>query len=122
MFDQLKTLGAVAALLKDKDRLKEAGERIQRKLELMSITGAAGGGAVRVTIDGKLRVKSVHLDPAFASGLAAGDQSRVMGEALIAEAISDALGRAQEMIRAEAEREARELGLPAMPGLDKFLS
>ncbi|MEQ8850830.1 MAG: YbaB/EbfC family nucleoid-associated protein [Phycisphaerales bacterium] len=121
MFDNLKSMGAMAGLLKNKEKLREVAERFQEKLERMSVTGQAGGGAVRVTVSGKMRVTDVFLDPALIAGLQVGDGGRDMAQSLIADATNDALLRVQAMIRDEAEREAQELGLPGVPGLEALM-
>ncbi len=122
MFDNLKAMGAVAGLLKNKEKLRAVTERFQEKLERMSVTGVAGGSAVRVTVSGKMKVTEVFLDPALIAGLQAGEGGREMAQALIAEATNDAITRVQSMVRDEAEREAQELGLPGLPGLDGLLN
>lgn len=121
MFDQMKALGAMAGLLRDKDRMREIGEQFEEKLRSMSIEGSAGSGAVRVTVTGKMRVTEVFLDPALVAGLGAGDEGREMAQTLIEEATNDALVRAQTIIHEEARRLAQELGLPEIPGIDKLL-
>ncbi len=121
MFDQMKTMGAIAGLMKNKDKLKELGERFQEKLERMEVTGTAGGSAVRVTVSGKMRVLGVHLDPALIAGLEVGEGGRAMAQSLIEEATNEALVRVQGMIRDEAQRMAEELGLPEIPGMDRLL-
>lgn len=121
MFDQMKAMGAIAGLMKDKDRLREMGERFQEKLERMQVTGTAGGSAVRVTVSGKMRVLDVHLDPALIAGLEVGEGGRTMAQSLIEEATNDALTRVQVLIREEARRMSEELGLPDIPGVDKLL-
>ena len=108
MFDQLKAMGAVAGLLKD-------------KMERTRVTGAAGGGAVRVTISGKLRVTDVEVMPALASSLGVEDSGRIQLQNLILEATNDALERVQALIQEEAARRMQELGLPDMPGLGNLL-
>lgn len=125
MFDQFKAMGAMAGLLKNKEKLQEAGDRLKQKIAGMSATGTAGGGAVRITVSGQLHVTSVSLSPAAVAGMAmsgeAADQSRRMVEALIAEATNDALDRVRGMIQSDVQREAQELGLPDVPGLDRLL-
>jgi DNA-binding protein YbaB len=125
MFDQFKAMGAVAGLLKNKEKLKEVGERLREKIAGMSATGTAGGGAVRITVAGNMKVTDVELSPAAVAGMAMGgesaEQSRLMVESLIAEATNDALTRVQVMVREEVARESRELGLPDIPGMDKLL-
>ena len=65
MFDQFKAMGAIAGLLKDKERVRAAMERFREKLERMRVTGTAGGGAVRVVVNGKMIAEDVQLDPAL---------------------------------------------------------
>lgn len=122
MFDNLKSLGALAGLMQNKDKIRIAVERFKEKLERISVTGAAGGGAVRVTVTGKLRVTEVNLDPALIAGLQAGAGGRTMAQSLIQDAINDALTRAQMLVHEEANKQARELGLPGLPGMDSISS
>ena len=121
MFDQLKAMGAVAGLLKDKERLRAMTEQFKDKMERTRVTGAAGGGAVRVTISGKLRVTDVEVMPALSSSLGVDDSGRVQLQNLILEATNDALERVQALIQEEAARRMQELGLPDMPGLGNLL-
>ncbi len=121
MFDQLKTMGALAGLLKNKDKIQEAMKRFQESLEGMSATGSARSGAVKVTVSGKMKVLEVKLDPVLASSLGRDASSREMSERLIAEAANDALESVQRMVRDEANRQAQSLGLPELPGLEGLL-
>lgn len=116
MFDQFKALGALAALLKDKERLRQIAERFREKIARISVTGSAGGGAVRVTMSGQLRVTDVYLDPALMAGLETGEGGREMAQSLIKDAVNDALNQAQVMVQEEAQRQARELGLGDLGG------
>ncbi|TVQ60403.1 MAG: YbaB/EbfC family nucleoid-associated protein [Phycisphaerales bacterium] len=115
MFDQFKIMGQVAALMKDKERLREAGERIKRELDAVRVDGEAGGGAVRVTVSGSLVVVGVRLEPAVGAGIGSDDASRAQVETLIAEATNEAIRRAREEAARVIEREADALGLPAIP-------
>lgn len=121
MFDQFKALGQLAALMKDKERLKRAADEFREKLDRLSVTGSAGGGAVRVTMDGQMRTTDVFLDPALVAGLAHGDGGRSMAQSLIRDAMNDAVSRVRTLVGEEARRQARELGLPDMPGLSNLL-
>ncbi|MEM1330762.1 MAG: YbaB/EbfC family nucleoid-associated protein [Planctomycetota bacterium] len=123
MFD-LKSMGAIASLMKDREKLKAAGEKLKVRIEALEVDGAAGGGVCRARVSGTMKVISVRLDDALATGLGANADAREMGERLIAEAINDALVRAQQEVRAMVEAEMRELGLdglvgklPGLPGL-----
>ena len=118
MFDQMKAMGAMAGLLRDKQRMREIGERIQSTLETVRVGGEAGGGAVRVTVTGKLEVDSVVIDPAI---LSAGEAGRDLAQNLIAEAVNDANRKARVIIEKEMRRVSEDLGLPDIPGLGSLL-
>lgn len=121
MFDQFKAMGQLAALMKDKDRLRAAAAEFREKLERLNVTGSAGGGACRVTVTGQMLVTDVFLDPALVAGLQHGEGGRSMAQALIRDATNDALTRVRQLVSEEAQRQARELGLPDMPGLGNLL-
>lgn len=114
MFDQMRQFGAIAALLKDRERLAEAGARVRRTLEDHPATGEAGGGAVRVTVGAEMRIVGVEIAPAVASGLGSGEAARAQVEELIAEATNEALRLAQDRLKEAVDREARELGLEGL--------
>lgn len=116
MFDKLKAMGQMAALLKDKDRIKEIAGRVkERALDVRAI-GESGAGAVRVTADGQMRVLKVEMQPALVAGMAADDRTRELAGTLIADAVNDAIKTAQMSMKIIIEREAKELGLPDLPG------
>ncbi|MCA9292340.1 MAG: YbaB/EbfC family nucleoid-associated protein [Phycisphaerales bacterium] len=115
MLDQMKAMGALAGLLRDKDKIQRMGDQFKAKLAQMRITGVAGGSQVRVTISGNMQVSEVFIDPdAVAQGTDALQD-------LVREATNDALQRAQAVIAEETQKMSQELGLPAMPGIEKLL-
>ncbi len=115
MLDQMKAMGAIAGLLRDKDKLQQMGEDFKRKLEQLHITGVADGSQVRVTVTGRMQVTEVYIDPEV---LARGADET---QRLVMEATNDALMRAQAVIGEETRKMSDELGLPAMPGIEKLL-
>ena len=44
MFDKLKQAAALADLMKNKDKLKDAGERVREKMERTQVIGEGGAG------------------------------------------------------------------------------
>jgi DNA-binding protein YbaB len=115
VFDKLKAMGALAGLLKDKEKLREAAERVKARAAEVRGYGSAGAGAVRATVDGRMKVLSIELEPALAGGMAADDRTRELAGSLIAEAVNDAMARAQARMREVIEKEAADLGLPGLP-------
>ncbi len=122
MFDSLKAAGALAGLMKNKDALKSAGERIKQRLSELRAAGGSGGGAVRATVSGDMRIISITLEPAVCMGLGSGnEQSREQVQQLIVEGVNNACDIAKAMAQREIAKEAELLGLPTMPGLEGLL-
>lgn len=122
MFDSLKAAGAIAGLMKNKEGLKAAGDRIKTRLGEIRAGGGSGGGAVRATVSGDMRVIAITLDPPVCAGLGSGDEkSRAMVQGLIAEAVNNAMDIAKAMAQREIAKEAEALGLPGMPGIEGLL-
>lgn len=119
MFDQFKAMGALAGLMKNREKIKEAGERMQRTLEAARIVGQSGAGLVRVEVTGRLRVENIEIDPSVARNMG-DEEGRRQAQILIAEATNDALRAAEGVIQQETQRMARELGVEDMPGMDKL--
>jgi DNA-binding protein YbaB len=121
MFDQFKAMGALAALMKDKDRLRAKGEEFKRRLDGIEVEGEAGSGAVRVRISGSMEVRGVDITPSLVTSMATDGAVTAMAEGLIAEATNKALALARQRVQQEAQRFAEELGLPDIPGLGNLL-
>ncbi|MFM9995904.1 MAG: YbaB/EbfC family nucleoid-associated protein [Phycisphaerales bacterium] len=115
MFDKLRAVTAIAGLMKDKDRLREAGVRLKAKATALRAPGESGSGAVRVVADGKFRLVSVEIAPALLAGMADDERTRALGGSLIVEAATAALALAQDHMQAELRREASALGLDDLP-------
>lgn len=114
MFDQLKAMQSVASLLKNKDQLAAAGERIKARTDALRVTGEAGGGACRATVTGRMTVVDLTLDPALLSGMAVDEKTRELATNLIKDAVNDALEKAQEQVKSMIAKEAEALGLPGV--------
>jgi len=106
MFNQMKAMGAVAGLLKNKEKLKDKADEVKVKLETTRVFGESGGGAVRVTCTCRLVVERIEIAPALAS---AGDPAPL--EKLVEEAVNEALENAQERAKTIIAQAAEEMGL-----------
>jgi DNA-binding protein YbaB len=118
MFENLKGLAGLAGVMKDLPRIKQKLEEVKGRLGEQTVEAETGGGAVRVTANGLLRVVSVELDAALIAGLVdpAQEQDRAMAQDLIAGAVNSALQKARELAEREMAGAAGELGLPIPPG------
>lgn len=96
----MKQAGAMQA------RLQEA----QEKIAALEVEGRAGGGMVKVVLNGKGYAKSVSIEPSLLNP----NESEVL-EDLIAAAIND--GKAKVETRAAEEMKAMTAGLPLPPGM-----
>ena len=110
MFDQFKQMGALAGLLRNRDKLEAAARRVESALLELRCTGESGGGAVRAIVDGHCKVRDIHLEPALVATLT-GDDARTHAQDLIAEAVNDGVAKAQAAAKEIVRREAEELGL-----------
>jgi len=110
----MKMLGALAGLMKNKEKLREAGERVREKMSRTLVTGEAGAGAAKAVVSGQLRVVSVELAPGLIVGMAADPSTRALASNLIAEAVNAGLALAQAALKAAMDEEAKALGLEGM--------
>lgn len=85
-------------------------QEVQDELGRLTLTGAAGGGLVKVEADGKGTVKRVSIDPSVVNP---GDVE--MLEDLIAVAVQDAQKKAKDAGEAEMKKMAGGLGLGGLP-------
>lgn len=121
--DKLKAMQAIGSLMKNREQLEEAGDRIKSKIESMRVEGSAGGGACRAVVNGKMKLLDLTMDPALLAGMAVDEKTRDLATALIKDAINDATEKAQRMVQDEISREAEALGLGDLGGqLGGFLN
>lgn len=118
MFDGLKSLSMLPTLMKEMPRLKAEMEAVRGRLIDIRVTAETGGGAVRVTASGDMRVCAVELDPSMMTGLVdpALADDRMIAEDLIAGAVNAALEKARAAAEQEFSQAAAGLGLPLPPG------
>ncbi|MCA9304500.1 MAG: YbaB/EbfC family nucleoid-associated protein [Phycisphaerales bacterium] len=121
MFDKLKAVQAIGSLMKNKEQLAEAGERVKAQMESLRVEGEAGSGACRAVVNGKMKLIDLTLEPALLAGMAVDEKTRDLATALIKDAINDATKKAQDRVQIIIAKEAEVLGLgdlaPQLGGL-----
>ena len=101
-----------ADIFKQVGAVKEQMEAVKERLGRLRVTGEAGAGMVRVTVDGESQVHNIEIDPALLS-----PDEKDMLEELIISALNDATARAREA----AAHEMRSIaGGMNIPGLEKM--
>jgi nucleoid-associated protein EbfC len=55
----------LAGLMKQAQQMQSKMEEMQAKLEALEITGEAGAGMVKVTLNGKNDLKKIRIDPSI---------------------------------------------------------
>ena len=98
--------GNMQSLMKQAQQMQQKLQEAQKELEELEVVGAASGGLVEVTVNGKKTVLSVKINPA-----ACDPDDVEMLEDLVLAAINDAYAKAQ----AEEDRVMAPFG--AMKGL-----
>jgi nucleoid-associated protein EbfC len=118
MFDSLKGMAGMAGMLRDLPRIKARMAEVKNELERITVEAETGGGAVRATANGQMRITSVRIDQAMLSSLvdSTNADDRAMAEDLIAGAVNAALERAKEAASEKFGEAARELNLPIPAG------
>ncbi|UCH75814.1 MAG: YbaB/EbfC family nucleoid-associated protein [Rhodospirillales bacterium] len=104
----MKNLGQ---MMKQAQQMQEKMQQMQAGLESMEVTGAAGGGMVTVTMNGKGAARRVAVDPS----LLAGDEKEVLEDLLVA-AFNDARAKLDAHVKEKTAEIMGGLQLP--PGLN----
>lgn len=95
-------------MMKQVQKMQEDLQREQQRLAREEITGSAGGGLVKVTMNGKHEARRVEIDPSLMD-------DREMLEDLVAAAINDVAHRIEERTRESMSGLTGGLNLP--PGI-----
>jgi DNA-binding YbaB/EbfC family protein len=107
MFGSLKGLGQLASMFGNPQKLREEMEKFQARMAQLVADGDAGGGMVKVRINGRMEVQSCTLTE---EAMQLGD--REMLEDLIKAATNQALQKVRMMIAEETAKMASDMGLP----------
>jgi nucleoid-associated protein EbfC len=110
-----KEIGQFASLMRQLPKIKEEMENLQQRLGRINADGAAGGGMVKASVNGKLEVVSCTLSD---EALRLNDKE--MLEDLIRSAVNQALERVRQQVAEETAKVAGNIGLPpgiSLPGL-----
>lgn len=103
----MKNLGN---LMKQAQQMQSKMAEMQAKMGELEMGGAAGGGMVQVTVNGKGEMRKIKIDPSLCTA----DDVEVL-EDLIVAAFNDAKGKIELLMQDEMQKLTGGLNLP--PGL-----
>ena len=103
----MKNLGQI---MKQAQEMQDKMARMQESLSAEEVTGQAGGGMVRVNLNGKYEMRKIRIDPS----LAGPDEVEVL-EDLIVAAQNDAKNKVEVMVQEKMSELTGGLQLP--PGM-----
>ena len=100
-------LGNLAGMLKSAKEMQAGMQKMQEELAARRYEGDAGGGMVRVTVDGKSTLVDIKIDPRAVEDVE-------LLEDLVKGAIAAAMSKAQEAMKAEMAALTGGLNIPGM--------
>jgi DNA-binding YbaB/EbfC family protein len=100
----------LANMMKQAQQMQQRMQEMQAELEQREVQGAAGGGMVTVTLNGKSELKSIRIDPALMK-----EDEREVLEDLIKAAHADAKARADREMAEQMQK--LTAGMPLPPGM-----
>ena len=101
--------GNFGNMMKQAQQLQASMQKAQEEIAALEVSGEAGGGMVKVTVNGRHEVKRVQIEPSL------NGDDREMLEDLIAAAMNDAVHKAEAASQAKMAGLMGGLQLP--PGM-----
>jgi nucleoid-associated protein EbfC len=109
MFDALKNMN-MGDIMKQAQQMRGQMEQMQAEMAKKTVTADAGGGMVQATVSGKLELVKLKIDKTRVDV-----NDTEMLEDVIVAAVNAAQARASQMMQAEMQKKAQEMGIP--PGM-----
>ncbi|EPC02434.1 hypothetical protein L861_08660 [Litchfieldella anticariensis FP35 = DSM 16096] len=98
--------GGMGNLMKQAQEMQEKMQRVQEEVARAEVTGEAGAGMIKVTMNGRHDVSRVEIDPSIM------EEEKELLEDLLAAAVNDAVRKVEANSRAKMEEVTSGLNLP----------
>jgi DNA-binding YbaB/EbfC family protein len=96
-------------MMKQAQKLQSKMLRLQEELAEKTVEASAGGGMVKVVVNGKQQIVSVQIEKEVVDP----DDVEMLQDLVLA-AVNDALARSQEMVSAEMNKLTGGLNIPGL--------
>jgi len=103
-------------ILKQAQQLQSKIEKMQAELEEKTVEASAGGGIVKVVVNGKQEIVSIHIDPEVID-----PEDPEMLEDLIIAAVNEGLSKAKELVNEEMKKLTKGINIPGLPNLNNLI-
>lgn len=110
MFGGMGNMGNMAGMMKKVQKMQNEMKKMQDELKRKTVKVTAGGGAVKIVMNGEKQVQALTIDPA-----AVDPEDVEMLQDLISAAFNEATKKVDDMMASEMGKLTSGLGLP--PGL-----
>jgi nucleoid-associated protein EbfC len=102
-------IAGMSDLLKQAQEMQGRIAKIQEELGQKTVQGSAGGGMVRVTVNGQFNLTTVKIEPSVINV-----EEKEMLEDLLMAAVNDGMRKAREMVSAEMSKVTGGFKIPGL--------
>lgn len=110
MFGGMGNMGNMQGMMKKVQKLQNDMKKMQDELKRKTVEVSAGGGAVKIVMNGEKEVQSLYIDPA-----AVDPEDVEMLQDLLSAAFNESVKKVDDMMASEMGKLTGGLGLP--PGM-----
>lgn len=101
-------MGNMAGMMKKMQKLQGEMSKMQEELKTRTLEATAGGGAVKVIINGEKQIQSLKIDPSVVDA-----EDIEMLEDLVTAAINEAIKKVDDMMAQEMGKLTGGMNLPS---------
>ena len=96
-------------MIRQAQELQQRMMKLQEDLEAATVEASAGGGAVKVVVNGKMRLESLEIEPEVLAS-----EGPEMVQDLVVAAVNEGIEKAQEMASSRMNALTGGLNLPGL--------
>ncbi|MCK0743913.1 YbaB/EbfC family nucleoid-associated protein [Chromohalobacter nigrandesensis] len=99
--------GGMGNMMKQAQEMQEKMQKVQEEIAETEVTGEAGAGMIKVTMNGRHDVSNVNIDPSVM------EEDKELLEDLLAAAVNDAVRKVETTSKERMEEVTAGMNLPA---------